>query len=79
MSSKIIYKDISLPKLALSISEASKIANIDRSIIRALINSGEILVFLCPGRIQKKIYAPSLIDFINRNSLNLKNLDEVIK
>jgi hypothetical protein len=79
MSSKIIYKDISLPKLALSISEASKIANIDRSIIRALINSGEILVFLCPGRIQKKIYAPSLIDFINRNSLNLKNLDEVLK
>ncbi len=79
MSSKIIYKDISLPKLALSISEASKIANIDRSLIRALINSGEILVFICPGRIQKKIYAPSLIDFINRNSLNMKHLDEVLK
>ena len=78
MSSKIIYKDISLPKLALSISEASQILNIDRSLIRSLINSGEILVFVCPGRIQKKIYAPSLIDFINRNSINLKQLDEVL-
>jgi hypothetical protein len=78
MSSKIIYKDISLPKLVLSISEASKIANIDRSIIRSLINSGDLLVFICPGRIQRKVYAPSLIDFIDRNSLNMKQLHEVV-
>ncbi|HOI31000.1 MAG TPA: hypothetical protein PLZ15_14740 [Melioribacteraceae bacterium] len=79
MSSKIIYKDISLPKLILSISEASRITNIDRSIIRTLIKSGEIDVFVCPGRIHKKIFAPSLIDFINRNSLTMNTLDEVLK
>lgn len=67
----IAYKGFKLNKLSLSISQASKLLQLDREYIRKRIETGDLLTFIPPGRIHRRIPIHSLIDFITENSINI--------
>lgn len=73
----ILYKGFKLDSLSLSINQASKLLKLDREYIRQRIESGDILTFIPPGRIHRRIPAHSLIDFITDNSIDFSHLKEV--
>jgi len=57
-----------------SIREAAKILEVRPSYVSSLISSGEIDFFLPPGRKHKKITHAALVEFINNNSFNSKEI-----
>ena len=74
----ILYKGFKLNTLSLSINEAAKLLHLDRDYIRKRIESGDILTFVPPGRIHRRIPIHSIIDFITENSIDISDIKEVI-
>lgn len=66
----ITYRGFHIRKLSLSISEASKLLNLDRDLIRQKIEHGELEIFLTSGRVHRKVSTKSVIDFLLDNSFS---------
>ncbi|MCO6473242.1 MAG: helix-turn-helix domain-containing protein [Melioribacteraceae bacterium] len=73
----ITYKGYKISSLSYSINQAAKLLKLDRDYIRKAIESGQILTFIPPGRIHRRIPVHSLIDFMTTNSINLSQINEV--
>ncbi len=74
----ILYRGFEIQKLSLSISEAAKLLNLDRELVRQKIRTGELEIFLTPGRIQRKVSMKSIIDFLLANSFQQSQYKEAI-
>lgn len=74
----ISYRGFNIDKLSLSISEAAKLLNLDRELVRQKIKSGELEIFLTPGRIQRKVSTKSVIDFLLENTFQQSQFKEAI-
>ncbi len=74
----ITYKNYTLSKLSLSISEASKFAGFNEKYLKRLIHTGQIDIIAPPNFRRFKVSAVSLIDFIIANSINLNNIKDII-
>jgi hypothetical protein len=74
----ITYKNYTLSKLSLSISEASKFAGFNEKYLKRLIHSGQIDIIAPPNFRRFKVSSISLIDFIIANSINLNNIKELL-